>query len=666
MPPGEKQMTTLRTERTNARWSHTFFAALVLLSTACGELEDFGPAPEVEPTTGMINQPIRYGNLDGDAHPGVLRLYIRVGNSGFLCSGSIIEQRTILTAAHCIENAATASDIYAVIDGAYRPANNMFIHEQYSPNAPHIRSVSGNWYRFSGPDIALITFADDLPGPIVSIGAQAPAQGDLLTIVGFGSDENETTGVRRVGQVEYQATTETYLEDQQTVDNNVGSLVVNPGPNNELVCGGDSGGALLMGDVLVGVTSGGVVAVGDDNPCVRSRSANFISPHAYIDWIESKVALPSNEASPISDELVCSAYLLDQASDFQVPNSYALNWGGRNEKWFVNSDSQWHFILPEGTVYRWNVGSTPPSGELVGTLSPAFHTNPELVTDAAAPAGDCEAPAVDAATLVQTAYDMDQNYSFRFNGSYATNWAGMGEKWIVDGNNAWFYITPNGDVNRWTNGSKPVVGEVIGRLSADYHANPALLHDAQDPNAEDNGDCNHDTAEGTAYELDQAYGFRGTGSYAEGWGGHGEKWFQNASSNWFFITPSGDVYRWTQNTQPAEGTLVGTLNADYHTDPTLLLEAVQPEATGCDNDLATEAQSMDETFDFRGTGSYNTNWGSVNEKWFTNGSSNWFYILPNGDVYRWTVGTRPLEGTLVGQLNGSYWDNPALLHDAAQ
>jgi hypothetical protein len=141
---------------------------------------------------------------------------------------------------------------------------------------------------------------------------------------------------------------------------------------------------------------------------------------------------------------------------------------------------------------------------------------------------------------------------------------------------------------------------------------------------------------------------------------------QNALSNWFFITPSGDVYRWTQNTQPAEGTLVGTLNADYHTDPTLLLEAVQPEATGCDNDLATEAQSMDETFDFRGTGSYNTNWGSVNEKWFTNGSSNWFYILPNGDVYRWTVGTRPLEGTLVGQLNGSYWDNPALLHDAAQ
>ena len=66
----------------------------------CGELDDLGPAPETEPTTGMVNQPVRYGSLDGDGHPGILRLHIRVGASGFLCSGTVIEQRTILTAAH--------------------------------------------------------------------------------------------------------------------------------------------------------------------------------------------------------------------------------------------------------------------------------------------------------------------------------------------------------------------------------------------------------------------------------------------------------------------------------------------------------------------------------------------------------------------------------------
>jgi V8-like Glu-specific endopeptidase len=632
----------------------------------CGEVEDFGPAPEVEPTTGIITQPVRYGSLDGDGHPGILRLYIRVGNSGFLCSGSIIEQRTILTAAHCIENAASASDVYAVIDGAYRPANAMFIHEEYSANTPHIRSVSGNWYRFSGPDIALLTFADDLPGPIVSIGTEAPTQGDLLTIVGFGSDENEQTGVRRVGQVEYQATTETYLEDQQTVDHNAGSLVVNPGPNNELVCGGDSGGALLMGDVLVGVTSGGVVAVGDDNPCVRSRSANFISPHAYLDWIESKVTLPSQEAEPISDELLCSAYLLDQSSNFTTPPSYTFNWGGRNEKWFRNTQAQWHFILPEGTVYRWNVGSNPPAGELVGTLSPTFHEDPSLLTDAEEPNGECEPPAVDAETLAQNAYDLDQSYSFRFNGSYATNWAGLGEKWIIGSNNRWFFIKPNGELNRWSNSNKPVVGEVIAQLSADYHADPSLLHEAQDPNAAENDGCDEDSVESTAYELDQLHGFRGTGSYSEGWGGHGEKWFQNNGGNWFFITPNGSIFRWTNNTRPAEGTLVGTLNADYHADPSLLLEAPQPQAGNCGSDLSPEAQSMDESYGFRSAGNYNQNWGGADEKWFTNESSNWFYILPNGEVYRWTVGTRPVEGTLLGELDASFWENPALLHDAAE
>jgi hypothetical protein len=102
----------------------------------------------------------------------------------------------------------------------------------------------------------------------------------------------------------------------------------------------------------------------------------------------------------------------------------------------------------------------------------------------------------------------------------------------------------------------------------------------------------------------------------------------------------------------------------------LLIEAPEPAADECDGDdgtdLSAEAASLDAQFGFTSDGSYNQDWGGLNEKWFSNVSNNWFYILPNGEIYRWQMGTRPLEGTLVGQLDSTFHENPALLHDAAE
>ena len=117
------------------------------------------------------------------------------------------------------------------------------------------------------------------------------------------------------------------------------------------------------------------------------------------------------------------------------------------------------------------------------SLSPEFHVDPTQLTEAPEAPEGCEAPVVDDATLRANAYALDQQYDFRFNGSYATNWGGQGEKWVVGGNNNWFYILPDGELVRWNSGSRPLTGDVISRPDATFHADPSKLHDAQDPNA---------------------------------------------------------------------------------------------------------------------------------------------------------------------------------------
>ena len=189
------------------------------------------------------------------------------------------------------------------------------------------------------------------------------------------------SGTRRFGQVDYVDVTETYAADRTTVDNNAGSYITNPGPNNDGVCGGDSGGALFSGNAVLGVTSGGVLNNGDENVCVRMRNANFISVPAYRDWIEAQIGVEA-DTPEIDDTLACEAFQLDQSYGLRAAGSYSHNWGGLGEKWILSRNGDWFYILPAGELYRWNSNSTPPTGEHVATLTAAFHADPTLLHDA--------------------------------------------------------------------------------------------------------------------------------------------------------------------------------------------------------------------------------------------------------------------------------------------
>ncbi len=375
-------------------------------------------------------------------------------------------------------------------------------------------------------------------------------------------------------------------------------------------------------------------------------------------------------ANPLlDDDAACDLYRLDRIEGFTSNGDYQRNWGGLGEKWFRDGLGGSIFIQPNGDVKRWDGQSSPPDGQLITQVDGVVHENPALLHDAQEIAGGCPASSAEPSLVVaRRAYRIDAAMGFASAGSYATNWGGRGEKWFINGSRGWFYIELDGTIVRW-DGQRPIGGDVVGVLSPEYHAEPNRLLDAHDPDAYA---CDGGPEAYTAYDLDRALELTFAGSYAENWGGLGERWmFSSATNRWHYITPNGDVFRWLRNSSPATGTLAGTLSADFHADPSRLHEAVLPTAGFCEGDLAGPglgalAAQTDTELGLYKNRSYYNNWAGMNEKWMASRSGSWFYLLPNGALYRWSNGQTPVEGELITTFDADYYENPAMLHEAGQ
>jgi hypothetical protein len=158
-----------------------------------------------------------------------------------------------------------------------------------------------------------------------------------------------------------------------------------------------------------------------------------------------------------------------------------------------------------------------------------------------------------------------------------------------------------------------------------------------------------------AYYLKQSLGLYTTGDFFTNWGGRQEKWIQsNRLDAWYFITPDGGLYQW-DGSGGANGTLVARLDPIFNADPTLLTNA-QDE---------TVAYHFRRTLGLYTDGNYWTNWGGRNEKWIQGTGGVWYFITPDGGLYRWD-GSDSASGSLVAQLSPADNADPTLLTDAPQ
>jgi hypothetical protein len=173
------------------------------------------------------------------------------------------------------------------------------------------------------------------------------------------------------------------------------------------------------------------------------------------------------------------------------------------------------------------------------------------------------------------------------------------------------------------------------------------------------------TTSTTAYDLDQRLGLENdSGNYYENWGGLDEKWMQSSSGIWYFITPDGSLYEWNGDSDLSTSTLIATLDSTYHTDPTTLHDAPDPNTGGGGPSLEQIAYDLDQQLSLGHDGNDYKNWGGLDEKWMQSSSGKWYFITPDGSLYEWNGDSDLSTSTLIATLDSTYYDDTSKLHNA--
>jgi hypothetical protein len=189
---------------------------------------------------------------------------VAIRGPDYLCSGTLITNRIVLTARHCLA-ATKATDIRAFfgsslrrVDGGLPPDAGVFIQ-----GAAHRYSQAG--------DIGVFLLSQAAPPgvqpiPLAPAGAIEGFVHKTARVVGFGKtaplDADGPAGTKHTGTVEILF---------------VGPAVINAGPGPSMICSGDSGGALLI-DIDGGEYLAGDTAFGDD---ACGTSGQFPRTDAY-------------------------------------------------------------------------------------------------------------------------------------------------------------------------------------------------------------------------------------------------------------------------------------------------------------------------------------------------------------------------------------------------